>query len=254
MRSMKKTNLFNAFILLLFSLSIIGFGGCERESIIKPSTQSEFLELSTYDDYSRLSPEDMDKFMEATGRVHVSLNNGSYQIKETLGAEVNISQQLFEYIKRAYDRTNNLFLSRNSNSSKLSTLRLKTSSFEDSGSGPKTDCMAHAISHISGTTTTYSAANTYYVATYGTDGVPSDKFHEACTHFVSGTTGTTSLLTQGANTNAILVLSVAGGGHAVNAEFYSTTYGTLTYRDYQSNGNVVNLLPNTSTVLRVFKH
>lgn len=162
-------------MLLLFS--IIGFWGCEKDNIFE-NQYPEFLVLDSYE-LSEMSEKDMNTIGQALQRLDIYKKDGLYHIKQTSGAQVNISDDLFNFIKRLFDNTNDIKL----RSSKLSYSipRLK-SGVPEGGDSTSSDCMAHAISYAGGGS--YGAVGVWLIAQYGGLGVPLSEFYNACHHFL----------------------------------------------------------------------
>ena len=83
---------------------IIGFCGCKKDDLSSASN-SDYLELSTYE-LTLMSENDMNIIGLAIQRLDISSKDGLYCIKQTSGRQVNISDELFNFIKSGYDHTN----------------------------------------------------------------------------------------------------------------------------------------------------
>lgn len=127
---------------MLCIFSILGFWGCEKESLYE-SSYSEFLDLKTYEQ-SQMSLEDMEIIGLALQRLDIDKKNKLYQIKQTYGAQVNISENLFDYIKKGFEYTNKALNSKSLNSS---IVRLKSGNTEDDDPEPQdsTHCAIYAL-------------------------------------------------------------------------------------------------------------
>ena len=66
MKSIRKSNLFTTTVVMLFFFSIIGFWGCEKESIFE-SQYTEYLDLETYE-MSKMSVKDMETYGSSTSK------------------------------------------------------------------------------------------------------------------------------------------------------------------------------------------
>jgi hypothetical protein len=124
---MKCSKLFTSAISALFIVSILGVTGCgengltalshfrdiqqgfhKSDTIPKKDFQSsEYLQLKTYK-ISEMTGEDFKILGQAIGRLDVYTENGLYHIRQTTGAQVNISEQLFQYIKKGYEHSNEM--------------------------------------------------------------------------------------------------------------------------------------------------
>ena len=237
---------------MIISCSLV-FHGCEKEDTLDYS-QSEFLELSTYGDLSEISEQDFAKISQAIGRMDIRLKSSLYHIEQTSGAQINISEELFDFIKSGFNHTNETIESYNSGSLDFSVPRLKSSNNESSSDGSTTssDCMAYAISKLSGKS--YSSVKSYLESTYGSDGVPLSCFKNACTHFMpNGTAGTSSLLTTGYLNDAIIIYPTSSTNfHAVNGYYYDSANGTVAYRDYKASSNGTTGTIYFSKIVKVF--
>ena len=81
---------------MLFFFSIIGFWGCEKESIFE-SQYTEYLDLETYE-MSKMSEKDMEAIGQAIQRLDITKKNGLYQIRQSSGRQASMSEDLFEYV------------------------------------------------------------------------------------------------------------------------------------------------------------
>ena len=228
MKPLKKSKLFISFMLMLFTSSIIGFWSCEDDSIFE-NQYPEFLKLDSYN-LSEISKKDMSILNGALGRLDVYKKNGFYHVKQTSGAQVNISEDLFNFIKSLYDNTNDI----KSQSCKLSysVPRLKSEDPEGTDSS-SSDCMARAISYAGGGT--YGSVGSYLISQYGS-GVPLSDFNEVCHHFFpSGETVSISDIPDGGMNDEIIIFMTGDStAHAVNGIWYSEGSGTIIFHDEQS--------------------
>ena len=92
---------------MIFSFAIIGFWGCEKDDLFN-TPNSEYLELSAYE-LDLMLEKDMSIIGLAIQRLDISSKDGLYCIKQTSGRQVNISDELFNFIKSGYDYTNAIF-------------------------------------------------------------------------------------------------------------------------------------------------
>jgi hypothetical protein len=125
---MNSSTLFITVISILFLLGVISLSGC-GENGLTPSSLSgyiqrgaykssmiakkgddstEYLSLSTYK-LSKMSKKDVKTLFRATGRLNIYTNDGLYHIKQTSGAQVNISEQLYQFIKQGFEYTNKTY-------------------------------------------------------------------------------------------------------------------------------------------------
>jgi len=242
MEFLKKYVFLTGSLFMSLAICIIGLTSCEQEDMFDNIT-SEYLELSTYE-VAEMSEQDFQKIFQAIGRMKLSIEKGNtYDIKNKSETQINISRQLFGFIKEGFDHTNKLNRLE-VNPPRFSFLRLKqtTAEGDQDGGGPPTDCMAHAIAHLSGVPLTQ--VKSWLENNYGNDGVPIDSFADACSQFVpNGTYGVGGHgLKNGSQNNTVIVIHTANGAHAVNAQYVDKNSGYVLYKDnqasYYGSGNV----------------
>jgi len=126
----------------------------ELENIENESNDLPYLSLESGVNFSKLSEKDFVIIGNAFERVQISREGLLYRIEQKSGKQVNISSEIFEFIKKSVSTTNVVF--------KEKTLRLSNTRFKVEGETPieptKTDCLAYAIGY-SGAGTTYNEAN-----------------------------------------------------------------------------------------------
>lgn len=212
--------------------STIIFQGCQEDDIVT-SNELSYLSLPQGIDLSNASVNDMNVLSKALGRLDVSKKKGLYHIKQTSGAQVNISEDLFNFIKGLYDHTNKIF---QSYSLSYSLPRLKSGNPEE---GTSSDCMAHAISYAGGGT--YGTVGCYLLSQYNGLSVPLSSFSDACQHFFpNGSTASIGEFSNGSMNNAIIIyMTGPNTAHAVNGTYYDQSNGTVWFHDPQSGENGV---------------
>lgn len=145
---MKQINVFKMIVGMTFSILTFAMTSCSSDDfygfddeIIKSGLYDNqaFLDLSDYNDLSHLSSNDLTILSEAEKRIDIKLKGGLYEIKYRNGAEVNISERLFNYITENYNHLNTIAKSYG---------KIKRTK----GSGPESglmgkDCVPIAISH-----------------------------------------------------------------------------------------------------------
>ncbi len=231
MKSIRKSNLFTTTVVMLFFFSIIGFWGCEKESIFE-SQYTEYLDLETYE-MSKMSVKDMETYGQALQRLNIDKKNGLYRIKQTSGAQVNISEDLFDYITKGFERTNEIFAPKTFNNL---IPRLKSGNPENNNSQPSdtTYCVAHALAGMGGTT--FGSAKAYIDSVYGSNGVPDYAMDSVVYHFYPNARKSNSVTQGGLLNNAMIWYPTSDTtGHAVNGTFYDSNSGYILYNDYQNN-------------------
>lgn len=251
MKMLKYSNPLKRFFVVVLMFGVFGFWGCEKEEV-HISSNAEHIDLSTYV-LSEMTESDFQKLSMAMGRIDVSVKHGLYRIKQKSGYQINVSEQLFSFIKEGFEGTNQTILNSVSSESLNAPTRRLMSTSQEGGQGGQTssnDCMAYAISALSGTS--LITVKNRLTSTYGTDGVPINEFDAACRIFVpNGQSGGSGLLNHGPQNNTIIVFQTsASNAHAVNAQYVDSSNGIVLYHDYQSNQtNFVQI----SSVIKVFK-
>lgn len=247
MKSIRKSNLFTTAVVMLFFFSIIGFWGCEEESEFE-SQYTEYLDLETYE-MSKMEVKDMEILGQALQRLNIYKKKGRYEISQTSGAQVNISEDLFDYITKGFEHTNVVY-----NSKSFSSIipRLKSGGYEGSNGQPidSTHCASYALAGMGGVN--YATAAAYSDNRYGTNGVPADSMASFFYHFYpNGSSVNPNSLSGGSmGSNMIYFRTSDNIGHAVNGIYYDAKTGNLMYYDPQ-NGNTGVI--NISDVVGVFR-
>jgi len=216
---------------MLFFFSIIGFWGCEKESIFE-SQYTEYLDLETYEMF-KMSVKDMETYVQALQRLNIDKKNGLYRIKQTSGAQVNISEELFKYITKGFKRTNEIFAPKTVNNL---IPRLKSGSTEGDGTQPSdsTHCVAYSLAGMGGVSLNNAIA---YLDSLGySNGVPPSALDSVVYHFYPNARKSNSVTQGGSLNNAFIWYPTSDTtGHAVNGMFYDSNSGYVLYNDYQNN-------------------
>jgi hypothetical protein len=171
--------------------------------------------------FSNLSNADLNIISQAFSRLDINQKNGLIQIKQTSGSQVNISENLFVFIKNQLD-----------NSSKYREIKPNVPRLKQDGESTipnLNNCVAYSVSRIMaqfGVTTSVSTIDTYYQSQYGTNGIPSGSLATAAQTYLNGYT-TTSIPPSGSK--AIVVLKI---GHAIN--FFSASGNFIWGKDFQN--------------------
>ncbi|MBQ3148136.1 MAG: hypothetical protein IJB87_02095 [Alistipes sp.] len=220
---MKPLKLLAAVVLLAMSTSFLT--SCSQKDI---ESLSEEGALQKYDTYLSLAtgkiPENpTDEEWKIIDEAHCRLDyetdsNGIITIKQESAADVNISNELFNYFKGAIERHNMLI----------------------QGTGPNTnltripyDCVAIHIVLISqrlGSPLDYGLVNSWIYNHYGITGVPVDKMKETVQRFLVATQVTLPFSTASLGNGQILL--VINNQHAV---LFDNIYGDgdIRYYDHQ---------------------
>lgn len=212
---------------MLFIFSSIGFWGCEQDSFFE-NTYSEYLDLETFET-SKMSENDMKIMGEALQRLDINKVNGLYQIEQTSGKQVNISERLFDYLITGFNYTNKLFSQKSLDST---IMRVKSDNIEDEPQD-STHCASYALAEWG---VSYDDAAAYSDSTYGEGGVPADSMESFIQNFYpNATSSSTSDLSTGAmGTNLLYFQTSDTTGHAVNAIFYDSGSNLFMYDDPQT--------------------
>ncbi len=231
MKLIRKSNLFTTTIVMLFFFSIIGFWGCEKETLFE-SQYEEYLDLETYE-MSKMTANDMETYGQALQRLNIDKKNGLYRIKQTSGAQVNISEELFKYITKGFKRTNEIFAPKTFNNL---IPRLKSGSTEGDGTQPSdsTHCVAYSLAGMGGVSLNNAIA---YLDSLGySNGVPPSALDSVVYHFYPNARKSNSVTQGGSLNNAFIWYPTSDTtGHAVNGMFYDSNSGYILYNDYQYN-------------------
>lgn len=107
-----KTKISQISNLLLFGLIFIFMGSCHQsesfDDVIKSSTSNECSYLSIDKDPTKelLTPEEELILKKAFTRITIINNNGFRRIKQVCGAEINISEPLFDFFQTMIETSN----------------------------------------------------------------------------------------------------------------------------------------------------
>ena len=162
--------------LLLFGLIFILMSSCHQsesfDDVIKASTSNECSYLSIDKDPMNepLTPEEELILKEAFTRITIINDNGFRKIKQTCGAEINISEPLFEFFFTIVEKSNH-----NTN---YQTTRTETEF---------NDCVARTIYYFAtlfGTPESFNSINNWITQRYGAFGVQLSEIYRVITHFL----------------------------------------------------------------------
>lgn len=162
-----KTKISQISNLLLFGLIFIFMSSCHQsesfDDVIKSSTSNECSYLSIDKDPTKelLTPEEELILKEAFTRITIINNNGFRRIKQVCGAEINISEPLFDFFQTMIETSN-----------KNNHYQITRSNTEFN------DCVARTIYYFAtlfGTTQSFYTINNWITQRYGYFGIlPSD--------------------------------------------------------------------------------
>lgn len=236
MKSIRKSNLFTTTVVMLFFFSVIGFWGCEKESIFE-SQYTEYLDLETFE-MSKMTAKDMETISQALQRLNVNKKNGLYEIKQTSGLQINISEDLFEYITKSFAYTNSVVSPKSFNNL---IPRLKSGSTEGEPQD-STHCASYALAAMGGYN--YNDVAAYSDSLYGTGGVPADSMDSFFyNYYPNGSSVNPDSLSGGFMGNNMLYFNTSDStGHAVNGTYYDANSGNIMYSDPQTGGSgIINI-------------
>ena len=218
---MKPLKLFVAIALLVMSTSFLT--SCSQKDLENLSAEEV---SSKYETYLSLAsgkfPENpTDEEWRIIDEAHCRLDyetdaEGITTIKQKTAAEVNISNELFDYFKGAIERHNMLIQGLGANLTRIPY-----------------DCVAVHIVLISqrlGSPLNYGLVNSWIYNHYGITGVPVDKMEETVTRFLVATKIQMPFSTAALGSGQILL--VIGNQHAV---LFDNMYGDgdIRYYDHQ---------------------
>jgi hypothetical protein len=252
MKIFKTKKMILAVITALVFVGIFsGLQSCSSEdSQNMQSSQLEYLDLKTFE-MSKMSVKDMEIIGQALQRLNIYKSKGLYQIKQTSGEQVNISEDLFIYIKKGFELTNHYSLS-------SSIPRFKAGPAEGGGNTQDlTHCVSYALAALGGFS--YETLATYSDSKYGSNGVLSGDVGSFFFHFYpNGTSIAPRDLNGGFMGKNILFFKITetvGGvikttGHAVNGTYYDANSGKIFYYDPQMKTDGI---VNISDVVYIYK-
>jgi hypothetical protein len=274
---MKHSKLFTTPILVLFLLGIIGVSGCDQNSLTGPNATSHsgytkrssykssamtnralktsaYLTLDTEKqvNLSNLSEKDFETIFknnlkvikQAENRLDISLKNGLWQIKQTSGAQVNISKKLYKFVTAGFKNYNHTV--REARSLHYAVPLIKSMSEGEGGEGGGgTDgnhCVPYSIANLRGVDAPYDSIAAYQDSIY-TSPIPIDDVTTEARHFSSDTlyvAHNVNGLQDGKQFNGICVYHPSANrpnlDHAVNTFKYDSTYNRIIGYDYSSGG------------------
>ena len=187
---------------------------CSKTEKILPSSDFEYLDMSSFDDPYLLSIEDVTTFCEALERFDFYSDNGILKYSAASAKMINISERLYNYINELISKGNDP-LTRTSTPN---------------------DCVARSLTLWG---CSYQEINDYIIEQYGDDGVPSNMVFNLIKHFYPNAKEhsldsneidfPTSIMT----TVGYFATGPAGNAHMVNIASIDST-GGVTYYDAQT--------------------
>lgn len=220
---MKKTSFLLAIAILV--MSTLFLASCNQNDLENLSAEEVSSKYETYLSLAsgKVPAEPTDEEWEIIDEAHCRLdyvtdNNGITTIKQVSAAEVNISNELFDYFKGAIERHNKLIqgIGTHANLTRIPY-----------------DCVAVHIVLISqrlGSPLNYGLVNSWIYNHYGITGVPVNKMEETVTRFLVATRIQMPFSTAALGSGQILL--VIGNQHAV---LFDNIYGDgdIRYYDHQ---------------------
>jgi hypothetical protein len=215
MKIFKARSIISELILfgLIFTI-LITLPACSNEDDLKHNLS--YLSLNKEMNDTKLTVNELNIISQALKRLEIYRADGIYKVKHYSGSEINISNELFEYVINSINHTNKIILK---SGKRFKLVRFKTSA--ETTEPPKTDCLARAITQGLAGSETYDDVNEYITDEYGNDGVKLEDFNEACTHFFpNGSAKNPSDIDSGSMDNMIIVYRTSdGNAHAVNGTY-----------------------------------
>lgn len=201
---------------------------------------SEYLDMSNYNSGHNISESDLLILTKAEERLSVIMTLNGYEIQQKNGKEVNISEQLYDYIEENYRSLNSLM---GYNKNRIPKRQLSRNTEVNS----KNDCVAYAIANalnISYNTVDTALKNKYSEYRSG-NGLQQGHLEEAMKLFNSSACERSTLYPYAGFNGSENIISLQGGvfgnnGHAVTAlkvtKANSGQWNYVWYHDYQSGG------------------
>ena len=184
-----------------------------------------WLDITIPEDASQMSAEDLNILMQGFLRLDIQLNeDGLYEVTQQSGEEVNMSEELFEYLVQMVKGSNRW-------NPTSSIAKIKTRS--ESEDGQMTDCVAWAIAYA--TNEKYEDVNSWITEKYKGQGVPANEFYSVMRHFNSKGEIISPSEFKGLSIdahNAKQYIIVLNNEHAVNLELKQTD--SIIYWDAQN--------------------
>jgi hypothetical protein len=176
-----------------------------------------------------MSKKDLKKLNKALERVDIYKKNGLYHIKQASGAQVNISEQLYKYLKAGVANTNKYINPKALNYSPPHLISMSEGS--EGGEQYRTDCAAVAVAHA-GNVSLRDAEK--YESNHYPKGVPSDSMSQFIHHFYKHAYKTGN---PGASEDHSTILTFSTSSttaHAVNGTGFDQKDLEIKYHDYQT--------------------
>ena len=209
-----------ATLLIGYIILTFAFSACSEFSI--KDEDSPFLKMSTYR-ASQLTEEDYTILEEAESRLTILEQDGFYYIQERCGQDVNISEELYQFIRKGYKLKNQI--RSGTNIARYQIPRTKSMS-ENTSELP--DCVFYAILNTGSTklnSPTYytikSYAETIQPDWIGNEGFTMSEADDIITHFVSATSHSSISYDSSVSLQKyIVIVGNDEAKHALNATRY----------------------------------
>jgi hypothetical protein len=159
--------------------------GCQEE-VTFDITPTDLPFLSFSDNVLKngeLLEEDFNILTVAFQRINLINKDGLYYMVETSAEQINVSKDVFDYLKEMVNISNKRILKYGYNSS---IPRLKSGT--ENGPDVSNNCVAQTVFNIAncmGISLSYSSVNSWIGSNYGYNGVSSNKISEVMDHFFS---------------------------------------------------------------------
>jgi hypothetical protein len=215
------------FVALITSVLV----GCQEEDVnnITP-TDLPFLSFNTNFKTDELSKEDMNVLTLAFQRINLIKKDGLYYMVQTSANQINVSEELFTYLKDMLKRSNNRILEYGNNSSSIP--RLKDGG--ENGGYTSNDCVAQTVVNITqamGISLSLSSVNSWIEQKYGTNGVPSGNILEVLNHYFTYSSVTISNNYTPPSGQQVFVVFNFGNGTGHASRYYSCSNGYVLCND-----------------------
>ena len=169
-------------VFLFFSIN-----GCQNEAVYSLEfTDLPFLSFSTNINSNTVEvpEEDLGVVLSAFQRINLEKKDGLYYMLETSANQINVSKEVFSYLKDMVTISNKRILEYGLKSPLIPRLK----SGHENGGDPSNDCVAEAVVAIAqsmGSSLNFSDVKSWIEQNFGTNGVPSGSITNVVNHYFS---------------------------------------------------------------------
>jgi hypothetical protein len=203
--------------------------GCQKEDVY--NTDLPFLSFNNNIlKTGELHEEDLNVLALAFQRINLIQEDGLYYMVETSAKQINVSKEVFTYLKDMEKRSNKRVLEYVNKFSSIP--RLKNGN--ESGGGTSNDCVAQTVVNIAqsmGTSLSLSTVKSWIEQKYGTNGVPSSKISEVVSHYFTNSSVTISNGYTPPSGKQVFVVFNFGGGKGHASKYLSCSDGYVLCSD-----------------------